>query len=165
MFYDRQQVNCGSCSTDDIAATVLARIVGIYPCVLRALFISLSVLHKVTAPLSQPQQSFPHRRRRSRPQQRFGSSARWIRRHTTAPRAGGGQGHAGAGQSVHRRWLSCGFFKVFRRRCSGSAAEPQLVSALLHASAALTPLPSLVSPPPVSRNTCAWARTMPSTAS
>ncbi len=31
VFYDRQQVNCGACSTSDIAATVLARIVGIYP--------------------------------------------------------------------------------------------------------------------------------------
>jgi D-serine deaminase-like pyridoxal phosphate-dependent protein len=31
VFYDRQQVNCGACSTDDIAATVLARVVGAYP--------------------------------------------------------------------------------------------------------------------------------------
>jgi hypothetical protein len=31
VFYDRQQVNCGACGTDDIAATVLARIVGVYP--------------------------------------------------------------------------------------------------------------------------------------
>ncbi len=31
MFYDRQQVNCGACSPHDIAATVLARIVGVYP--------------------------------------------------------------------------------------------------------------------------------------
>ena len=31
VFYDRQQVNCGSCSVEDISATVLARVVGIYP--------------------------------------------------------------------------------------------------------------------------------------
>jgi hypothetical protein len=31
VFYDRQQVNCGSCSAGDIAATVLARVVGVYP--------------------------------------------------------------------------------------------------------------------------------------
>ncbi len=32
MFYDRQQVNCGGCSAHDIAATVLARVVGVYVC-------------------------------------------------------------------------------------------------------------------------------------